>query len=707
MKKSLLLSLAAAFVIPATAQISTGYYRVENYMTHRYAYIVDNKGSINWTTTEADLQAIKLWKGFDKAACDPASVLYFDHKGGKEYNVAAQGTSVYDMIDYNLRLTSGNDNTWYAYGQKDNMVKYLGDGEAADVAEGYMCTSATGSYRRWYITGITPDGDNYFGIKPEVTVGGKFYASMFASFPMSPYSQGMKMYAITLVDQGMAVKTEITGTAPGGCPILIECSYAGVSDNRMNVGGSGAMPADNMLRGVYFDNDDGKHWNRTAFDTDTMRVLGTCKDGSLGFVSAGYQYIPANKAYLLVPKGTPEELKIVTYEEYLANRQIYPTGVTVSPEAAALRKGETTTFTATVTPADATDKSVTWTSSAPGVASVDGAGKVTAVGAGSATITATTSNGLTATATVTVTVPATSITVEPATLALNNGASAKLTATVLPGDASNKSVTWTTGDAAVAAVSADGIVTATGNGTTTITATTADGTALSASCAVTVTTAVTSITLTPDYYEGQKGDSFDITAEVYPDDATDRSVTWSSSAPEVATVDADGHVEILEEGIANISATSNDGSAISGYCRVVATSDVILATSITVEPTTYEAIEGSEFTLTATVLPENVSFPEVLFTTNHSSIATVDNTGLVKIVGVGECEITAYTTDGTNLSAVCRVTGVSGVEEIIAPGTTADVYDTKGVLVARDADTATLRALPEGIYIVGGRKVVL
>ena len=359
---------------------------------------------------------------------------------------------------------------------------------------------------------------------------------------------------------------------------------------------------------------------------------------------------------------------------------------------------------------------IVWMSSNSNVATVDGDGKVTGRNAGTAIITAISDHGERAACKVTVTrkneeAARKKPTLDTTSLSLvlqYNDLHPTHQLQLTNSDHSFLYVyQWMSSNPEVATVSDKGLVTAQAAGTTTITATTADGTALSASCAVTVTTAVTSITLTPDYFEGQKGDSFDITAEVYPEDATDKSITWASSAPEVATVDANGHVEILEEGIANISATSNDGSAISGYCRVVATSDIILATSITVEPTDYEAVEGSEFTLTATVLPENVSFPEVLFTTNHSSIATVDNTGLVKIVGVGECEITAYTTDGTNLSAVCRVTGVSGVEEIIAPGTTADVYDTKGVLVARDADAATLRALPKGIYIVGGRKVVL
>ena len=162
------------------------------------------------------------------------------------------------------------------------------------------------------------------------------------------------------------------------------------------------------------------------------------------------------------------------------------TSVTVAPGTLALEVGGTGNLTATVAPENATDKAVTWASSNSAVATVAN-GVVTAVSAGTAEITAT-AGGKSGKCVVTVTNPApatvevTSVTVAPATLALEVGGSGNLTATVAPDNATNKTVTWTTSNAAVATVN-NGAVTAVAKGSATITAT-AGG--KSGTCAVTV-----------------------------------------------------------------------------------------------------------------------------------------------------------------------------------------------------------------------------
>ena len=70
------------------------------------------------------------------------------------------------------------------------------------------------------------------------------------------------------------------------------------------------------MGGVYFDNSNNKHWNRVAYDPNTMRVLGKLSDGSLGFITADLEYLPANKAYLKVPAGSAREIRIITEDEY-------------------------------------------------------------------------------------------------------------------------------------------------------------------------------------------------------------------------------------------------------------------------------------------------------------------------------------------------------------------------------------------------------
>ena len=134
---------------------------------------------------------------------------------------------------------------------------------------------------------------------------------------------------------------------------------------------------------------------------------------------------------------------------------------------------------------------MTWESSAPGVATVDTNGKVTAVAEGTATITVTTTDGnFEDTCTVTVTQPAetpvTSVTLDKTSLTLDVGGSDTLTATVEPANATDKAVTWSTSNENVATVDQNGNVKAVGAGTATITAAASDGSGKTATCEVTV-----------------------------------------------------------------------------------------------------------------------------------------------------------------------------------------------------------------------------
>ncbi|MBP1222410.1 Ig-like domain-containing protein [Flavobacterium sp. 1355] len=168
------------------------------------------------------------------------------------------------------------------------------------------------------------------------------------------------------------------------------------------------------------------------------------------------------------------------------------TGVTVSPATATLSVGATQQLTPTVAPANATNKTVSYSSNNTGVATVNGSGLVTAIASGTATITVTTQDGAkTATAVITVNtsnVAVTSVSLSPASATLTVGATQQLTPTVLPSNATNKAVSYASNNTGVATVNASGLVTAVANGTATITVTTADGNKTS-TAVITVSTA--------------------------------------------------------------------------------------------------------------------------------------------------------------------------------------------------------------------------
>ncbi len=215
--------------------------------------------------------------------------------------------------------------------------------------------------------------------------------------------------------------------------------------------------------------------------------------------------------------------------------EVKVTGVSVSPATLSLVEGTSEQLRATVTPSDAADKSVSWTSSAAAVATVDNTGKVIAVKAGSATITVKTADGgKTATCAVTVTakvIPVTGISIDQgATAEVEEGNTITLTATVQPDNATDKTVTWTSSNKAIATV-ADGVVTGVAAGQAVITAKAGDK---EATCTVTVkrpAVALEAVDLGLSVKWGNKN----VGAE-YPEDAGNR-YAWGETEPNKASFD--------------------------------------------------------------------------------------------------------------------------------------------------------------------------
>ena len=239
------------------------------------------------------------------------------------------------------------------------------------------------------------------------------------------------------------------------------------------------------------------------------------------------------------------------------------TSVTLNKTTLILYEGYSETLTATLLPADADNKTLTWTSSDNTIATVSN-GTITAKKEGTATITAKSHNNKTATCAVTVranTGAVTSVNLNKTATTLVVGAKETLTASVLPPDAANKNVTWSSNNNPVATVSTTGEVTAIAVGTATIIVTTEDG-AKTATCAITVVAAtvpVTGVSLNKTTLELVIGNGELFTATVAPTNATNKTVTWTTSNAAVATVSA-GYVTAVAAGSATITVTTTDGN---------------------------------------------------------------------------------------------------------------------------------------------------
>ena len=323
---------------------------------------------------------------------------------------------------------------------------------------------------------------------------------------------------------------------------------------------------------------------------------------------------------------------------------------------------------ATVEPEYTADRSVTWESSDSRVATVDAEGTVTAVSVGTATVTATTNDGTGLFASCAITVipkRVKSISLDCEELTLKRGTSERLTVTVLPEDAGDRSVTWTSSDERIVTVDTEGVVTAVSAGTATVTATTNDGTDLTASCVVTVTPKLAeSISLDREELTLKRGASERLTATVYPATADDRSVRWTSSDEDVATVDAEGIVTAVSVGIATVTAATNDGTDLSASCVVTVTPKLAESISLDREELTLE--RGASERLTATVYPATADDRSVRWTSSDESVATVDAGGIVTAISAGTATVTATTNDGTDLFASCVVTVTPKLAESIS-----------------------------------------
>ncbi len=318
MKKLAASLLLCSIALSSSALIEgDGYYRVQNYKTERYIYVLDNKGELNMQATTAELGAIELWKDYNKTISDPATVIYVTDLTGKkqDYDLQTQGTGVKAIINHEVSIYYYKNNGFYSiFGRNSGLTKYIGDGTRANSAQGWVASLDNNEYYRWYFHPITTDDSNYFGVDPEFDADGKHYTSLYADFPFTFSSAGMKAYYVTTVADGKAYLKEINGTVPRATPVIIECSATGTANNKLNIGGSASGLTDNKLQGVYFCNHDLVHKNRKENDPKTMRVPGKLSDGSFGFVTSTEQYLPRNKAYIVVPEGTPSELHITTAE---------------------------------------------------------------------------------------------------------------------------------------------------------------------------------------------------------------------------------------------------------------------------------------------------------------------------------------------------------------------------------------------------------
>ena len=325
-----------------------------------------------------------------------------------------------------------------------------------------------------------------------------------------------------------------------------------------------------------------------------------------------------------------------------------PNSLTLSADSMVAACGESFPLTAEISPGSAIMRNgVTWTSSDDSVAIVDGEGSVTALRTGTCTITATTGNGKTASCAVTVAVEPYALYLSESYLVLERDESRRLEAELYP-EGAMSAITWTSSDESVATVDPNGTVTALNSGICTVTASASNG--ARAACSVTVGTQPASLYLSSSCVDLSVGDTYTLTPEVYPENAVNYTIAWTSSNPSVATV-SDGKITAVGKGSCTVTAAISNG--ISAACAVNVSEKAVAVESVTLSASKAELDVGSKISLTVTISPKNATDQSVVWSSSKTSVATVSD-GLVTAVGAGTCEITATASNGK--SAACTVT---------------------------------------------------
>lgn len=315
--------------------------------------------------------------------------------------------------------------------------------------------------------------------------------------------------------------------------------------------------------------------------------------------------------------------------------------------------GQTLTLKATVNPNDATNKTVTWSSDKPSVASVDEYGRVTAKDNGSANITVTSNDsGKKDVCKVDVKQVIKSIAFSNSAIDLYVGDAVTISYTITPDNAYDKTLNWTTSDSKIATVNSAGKVTAVAQGTAVIKATAKDNSNQSASCTITVKKHITGITLDYTSLTLYTGKTQQLKATVQPSNADVNSISWTSSNSNVATVSSSGVVEGIREGTATITASANDGSGVKATCKVTV---VLSVSDIIFNSENLGLVEGDVVTLNYSISPSNAYNKAVTWTSSNTSIVTVNSNGKITALKKGKATITAVAQDGSGAYGTCFI----------------------------------------------------
>jgi len=225
---------------------------------------------------------------------------------------------------------------------------------------------------------------------------------------------------------------------------------------------------------------------------------------------------------------------------------------------------------------------------------------------------------------------------------------------ILPEDAANQAVVWSSSDESVATVK-DGTITAVNTGTAVINVVSEDSGEAAASCKVTVKQKVTKITLNKTSITLEKSKSKTLKATIAPSDATDKGIKWTTSDSSVVSVSQSGVITAEKKGTAIIEATAKDGSKETASCKVTVRNKLV--TSVKLKSTSRTLGIGQTYKIEVkSISPSNADIKTVSYTSSDKDIASVSSAGKITAKKIGTCTITVKAKDGSGKTATFKVT---------------------------------------------------
>jgi len=445
---------------------------------------------------------------------------------------------------------------------------------------------------------------------------------------------------------------------------------------------------------------------KNALEESAQKTIVLANDDSYVIAAANYTILDFSKKKGInykYPKSGYEMEKLKAREKAtpgtITNKQVPDygtavTGIVLDKNYINLKVGESQKITATITPATATNKKISWTSSNLEAVIVDSEGKVTAKGNGVSIITATTEDGgLTARCAVTVSdITVSGVELDKREAAMNVGQAIVLKAKVLPETSNYKTVLWTSSNTKVATVDRNGIVVAKAPGNVTITVKTVYG-GFTDKCIINVAGSVNvpvkGISLDKTKLQLEKGKAAVITAKIEPENATNKGVVWTSSDVNIASVDPNGIVVGNTTGSAIILAKTKDGDYTANCVVEVVNpgTNKVPVTGIKLMQTALAMGVGQKELLVAIVAPINATNKNVIFKSDNPSVVTVDERGILTALGQGTATISATSEDG-NYTASCKV-----IVDARSTGRKERIRMNRNILILSPKKSYTLKAV--------------